>query len=72
MTSNQIHTSLHVRRLNDGGPASGRELVFAGQQEQNHDLLAYLLGSDDQKVDFTDSGSDRVSANAILKRSKSV
>lgn len=52
----QIHNGLHARRLSDTGLASIREKAFAEQwqQEQNHDLLAYLLGQDNQKAEFTE------------------
>ena len=44
MTNKQIHTGLKTYRLGDDGPSSAREKAFAEQwqQEQNHDLLAYL------------------------------
>jgi len=54
--SQSIHSGIHARRLNDGGLASARERAFAEQwqNEQNHDLLAYLLGQDNQMAEFTE------------------
>lgn len=48
MSTPSIHTGLHARRLADTGPSSMREKAFAEQwqKEQEDDLLAYLLGSD--------------------------
>jgi len=55
MKNNQIHTGLHARRLTNDGPSSLREKAFADQwqEEQQHDLLAYLLGDGSHKAGFS-------------------
>jgi hypothetical protein len=56
MNSKQMHTGLKAYRLGDDGPSSVREKAFAEQwqQEQNHDLLAYLLGEANLKAEVSE------------------
>lgn len=66
MANKQIHTGLKAYRLGDDGPSSAREKAFAEQwqQEQNHDLLAYLLGEPNHKGEVSERDA-QVAATVI-------
>lgn len=66
MANKQIHTGLKAYRLSDDGPSSDREKAFAEQwqQEQNQDLLAYLLGESNHKGEVSERDA-QVAATVI-------
>lgn len=66
MANKQIHTGLKAYRLGDDGPSSAREKAFAEQwqQEQDHDLLAYLLGEANHKGEVSERDA-QVAATVI-------
>lgn len=66
MSTPSIHTGLHARRLADTGPSSLREKAFAEQweKEQDDDLLAFLLGSDNHRGNLSERDA-QVAATVI-------
>lgn len=66
MANQQIHSGLKAYRLGDDGPSSVREKAFAEQwqQEQIHELLAYLLGEANHKGEVSERDA-QVAATVI-------